>query len=295
MARSPQEKVGLTRRRSAFVATATAAVCAMSLPAAANASETPRTVQRPDHVVVVVEENHSYSHIINSRSAPYINSLARKGALFTRSYATSHPSEPNYLELFSGSAQGVRDDSCPHTFTAPNLGSELIAAHRSFTGYSESMPADGYSGCYRGSYARKHNPWVNFKNVPRASNRTLAAFPSDFTKLPTVSFVVPNLMDDMHDGTIKQGDTWLRTHLNRYATWAATHNSILIVTWDEDDQSQSNRIPTIITGAHIKPGTYSEHITHDNVLRTLEDAYALPHAGHSATATPITDIWTTTP
>ena len=64
-------------------------------------------VPRPDHVVIVIEENHSYGEIIGSSFAPYINSLATRGALFTQSYAITHPSQPNYLDLFSGSNQGV--------------------------------------------------------------------------------------------------------------------------------------------------------------------------------------------
>src|SRR5262245_37258153 len=81
----------------------------------------------PDHVVIAIEENRAYSQIIGSSAAPYINSLATQGALMTNSFAIEHPSEPNYLDLFSGSNQGVTDDSCPHTFSTPNLGGELIA------------------------------------------------------------------------------------------------------------------------------------------------------------------------
>ena len=121
----------------------------------------------PDHVVIVVEENHSYAEIIGSAAAPYINSLAQQGALFTASHGVTHPSEPNYLALFSGSTQGVTDDSCPHTFSTANLGSELIAAGGSFIGYSEDLPAPGSTVCTSGAYARKHNPWVNFStSVP---------------------------------------------------------------------------------------------------------------------------------
>jgi hypothetical protein len=95
----------------------------------------------------------------------------------------------------------------------------------------------------------------------------------------------------MHDGTVQQGDTWLRNHIDSYAQWAKTHNSLLVVTWDEDDNSANNQIPTIITGAGVTAGNYSETINHYNVLRTIEDAYGLPRAGASASATPITDIF----
>jgi hypothetical protein len=250
------------------------------------------TVPRPDHVVVVIEENHSYGSIIgNTAQAPYINSLAGQGALFSQSFAVTHPSEPNYLALFSGSTQGITDDSCPHTFSTANLGQGLIGAGLSFAGYSESMPSAGYTGCTSGSYARKHNPWVNFSNVPAADNLTFGSFPSSFASLPTLSVVVPNQQNDMHDGTIAQGDNWLHTNIDAYAQWAKTHNSLLVVTWDEDDSSSANHIPTIFVGQQVKPGSYAEQINHYNILRTLEDAYGLPRAGASANATPITDVW----
>ena len=98
---------------------------------------------RPDHVVVVIEENHAYNQIIGSPSAPYINGLAANNVSFTNSHAIEHPSQPNYLDLFSGANQGVTDDSCPHTFSAANLGSELIGAGLTFAGYSEDLPAAG--------------------------------------------------------------------------------------------------------------------------------------------------------
>ncbi|MFE0027917.1 alkaline phosphatase family protein [Amycolatopsis sp. NPDC059021] len=248
-------------------------------------------VPRPDHVVVVVMENHSYKEIVGSSSAPYLTSLANGGANFSQSFAVTHPSEPNYLALFSGSTQGLTDDSCPHTYSSANLGSRLIGAGNSFVGYSESMPSDGYTGCTSGQYARKHNPWVNFTNVPASSNLRFSRFPTDYTTLPNVSFVVPNLCNDMHDCSISTGDTWVRNNIDAYAQWAKTHNSLLIVTFDEDDRSQNNQIPTIFSGQHVKTGKYTEHITHYNVLRTLEDAYGLACTGSACSATPITDSW----
>ena len=250
-------------------------------------------VPRPDHVVVVVMENHSNTDVIGNSAAPYINSLANSGANFSQSYALTHPSQPNYLMLFSGSNQGVTDNSCPHTFDTPNLGTALIENGLSFKGYSESMPYDGYTGCSSGAYARKHSPWINWSNVPASSNLTLEAFPTDYSQLPTISFVTPNLDNDMHDGTVAEGDTWLREHFDDYVQWAKTHNSLFVLTFDEDDNNSGNRIPTVFAGASVKTGVYSERINHYNVLRTLEDAYDLPHAGASASATPITGVWGT--
>lgn len=245
------------------------------------------------HVVVVMEENHSYSDIIGSSSAPYINSLASQGALFTQSFAVTHPSQPNYLALFSGSTQGITDDSCPHTFTTGNLASELLAAGLTFTGYSESLPGAGSTACTSGEYARKHSPWVNFSNVPSSANQPFSSFPSssNYNALPTISFVIPNLNNDMHNGTIQQGDTWLKNNIDAYAQWAKQNNSLLIITWDEDDNSQNNQIPTIFVGQAVKAGSYGETINHYNVLRTLEDMYGLAALGDSATTSAIADCW----
>jgi uncharacterized membrane protein len=245
----------------------------------------------PDHVVIVIEENHSFSSIIGSSSAPFINSLAQQGALFTQSFAVEHPSQPNYLDLFSGANQGVTDDSCPHTFSTENLATELTAAGETFTGFSEDLPSAGSTVCTSGAYARKHAPWINFSNVPAASNLPFSSFPTDFTNLPTVSIIDPNLNDDMHDGTITQGDTWLQQNLSSYIQFAQTHNSLLIITWDEDDNASGNQIPTIFVGPMVKQGQFTETINHFNVLRTLEDLYGLTHVGGAATATPISDVW----
>jgi acid phosphatase len=248
-------------------------------------------VPMPAHVVVVIEENHGYSQIIGSSEAPYINTLATQGALFTKSHALTHPSQPNYLGLFSGSTQGITDDSCPHTFSAQSLESELIAAGKTLVSYSEGLPAVGSTVCTSGLYVRKHAPWTDFSKDHSSDHQPFTSFPTNFAKLPTVAWVIPNLDDDMHDGTIQQADSWLQTNLMAYATWAKHNNSLLIVQWDEDQGTSTNHIATIFVGPMVKPGKYSETINHYNILRTIEDMYGLAHLGGSAGAKAITDVW----
>ncbi len=288
--------LALTALVAGTAGVATAGALLRSGPASAQG-----TVPRFDHVVVVVMENKNYDAIIGRRDeAPYINHLAAGGAVFSHSFAVARPSQPNYLALFSGSTHGIKDDNCPYNFTkVPNLGAELIGASFSFAGYSESMRSDGYKGC--GSYLslgyiRAHNPWVDFGNVRAASNLTFARFPADFSRLPTVSFVIPNLCHDMHTCSRDTGDTWVQHHLGLYARWAQRHNSLLILTWDEDGAflglgGDNNKVPTIFYGAHVRPGTYGEHTSHYGILRTIEDMYGLGHVGASAKAKPITDVW----
>lgn len=259
-------------------------------------SGTPSSLPHFDHILVVVEENHSYDDIIGSSDAPYINGLASHSAVFTASHAVTHPSQPNYLALFAGSTFDVTSDDCLQSLTSPNLGGELLAHNLTFAGYSESMPQAGYTGCKSDSssappYARKHNPWVNFADIPDTSNQPFTAFPSDFASLPSVAFVVPNQQDDMHSGSVSAGDDWLRQNIDPYIQWAQSHNSLFIVTWDEDDNSSDNHIPTLFAGAHIHAGQYAESISHYDVLRTIEALDALPFTGKAASASTISDVW----
>jgi phosphatidylinositol-3-phosphatase len=264
---------------------------------------------QPDHVVVVIFENHSFAQIIDAGRAPFISSLAANGALFVNAFAVAHPSQPNYFALFSGSTQGVRDNA-DHSFDAPNLAAALAAANKSFVGYVET-----------GS-PRQHDPWQSFNNAQNVE-RKLSELPNDFTQLPTVAFVIPNLDHDMHgepgnwrrwrtwpswierhlralipglnhgldERLVRHGDTWLKDHLGSYADWAKAHNSLLIVTFDEDDDHAGNHIPTIIFGAGIRPGRYAERITHYNLLSTLLAMYALAPFAEAMINSPIDSIW----
>ena len=266
-------------------------------PAHSPVDFTAAAVPTPALVVIVVEENRSQTNIIGNKSAPYINQLAANGAMMAQSFAEMHPSEPNYYALFAGSTLGVTKNSCPvNGGDTPNLGSELLAAGYSFVGFAESLPAVGSPACSAGKYARKHVPWASFTNIPSSHSLPFSAFPApgnpqNYASLPTVSLVIPNLDDDMHDGSIAQGDAWLYQNLSQYAAWARANNSLLILTWDEDDNTARNQIPTVFYGASVRPGTYNEPISHYNVLSTIEEMYGLPKLGFATRAPAITDIW----
>ncbi|WP_406817610.1 alkaline phosphatase family protein [Mycobacterium sp. M23085] len=276
---------------------------ACALVALAASPLTPRiglaaaAIPQPAHIVIVVEENRSENGIIGNKSSPFITALASGGANMTQSFAETHPSEPNYLALFAGNTFGLTKDQCPvNGGAAPNLGSELLAAGYTFVGFAEGLPAAGSPVCSAGKYARKHVPWADFTNVPAANSLPFSAFPmGNYGSLPTVSFVIPDNDDNMHDGSIAQADSWLNRQLSGYANWAVANNSLLIVTFDEDDGSGRgggrNQIPTVFYGAHIRPGNYGEQINHYNVLSTVEQMYGLPKTGYAAGAAPITDIW----
>jgi hypothetical protein len=275
------------------------AASALSLACAPSAAS---VLPRPDHVVMVVEENHAFSSIIGNANASYINNtLAQYGALMTNSYATDGASQPNYLQLFSGSDQGVYDNTIQQQpFNTPNLSSALAAKGLTFTGYSESLPSAGYTGASytsqpgQNQYVRKHNPWVNGQGassnaVSPTQTQPLTSFPAanNYANLPTVSIVIPNEQNNMHDGSVATGDQWLRQTLDAYVQWANTHNSLFILTWDEDDGNHGNHIATLLIGPMVIHGQYNQAINHLNVLRTLEDLYGLEHLGNTGGVAPL--------
>ena len=264
-----------------------------SAPPASSTGGATATVPTPEHVVVVVLENKDIDQVLGTGNAPYLDHLAQTGADFTNAHAETHPSQPNYLALFSGSTQGITDDSCLPRFAAPNLATQLQTAGRSFVGYSESLPAPGFTGCRSGEYAQKHSPWAAFTNLPPGANQPWSAWPASFDQLPTVAFVTPNLCSDMHDCAVSAGDQWLRENLSNYADWARTHNSLLIVTFDESEsRHDSNGIVTLINGAGARVGPVNEPIDHYRLLHTIEAMYRMPALGNAATTPPITGIWT---
>lgn len=283
------------------------------------ATELQAAPHRYDHVIIVVEENRTPTEIIGDRvNAPYINSLADGGVRIGSMYALVHPSQPNYIHLFSGNDQGITTDGLPpnfsttptstYPFRTPNVAAELMAAGFTFAGYSEQIEAAGTAdwadydphsatepNVY---YRRKHNPWANWvakvspipsNQLPSSVNKSFTEFPPNYSILPTVSFVVPNQLHDMHDGSRRQGDDWLRDNLGAYASWAKTNNSLLIITWDEDDYDHVNQIPTVFYGAALRDGTVTSGTwTLHNILRTIEDMYGLTnHAGSAAQVRPI--------
>jgi acid phosphatase len=265
------------------------ALLALTLAPAARAERLPR----PDHIVVVIEENRGYAQVMDKlNSNSYIHALAKRGALFTKSYGIGHPSQPNYLALFSGVTHGITNNACPNTFDSDNLATRLQDSRLSFASFAQSLPEVGDVTCMFGSYHRKHNPVANWQSTRNAGvNKRFADFPQDFSKLPTISFVIPDQENDMHDGSFEVADEWLQTHIAPYADWAMAHNSLLILTWDEDNYQADNHIVTILMGPMVKAGRSAQRINHYNVLRTLLDLYELPALGASHDAEAIRDVW----
>jgi hypothetical protein len=205
------------------------------------------------HVVVVMEENSGWA---GNGLAPFLEGMMAQGEYFSNYHAVSHPSEPNYMAMFSGSAQGTDgSDSCI-TSSATSLAGEAAAAGVTIKGYFEGLTSNALYGC-------RHNPFSQFADA-KAYETDFSNFPSDYSTLPQISFVVPNTADDMgDDGTITLGDTWDQQHLAGYAQWAKANNSLLLIVSDESSTDPNyhtnmpgengNNVPVIALGAGIPP------------------------------------------
>jgi len=247
-------------------------------------------------VIWIWMENHSYSEIIGSSSAPYINSLASGCGLATNYTAVTHPSLPNYIAATSGSPQGITDDNPPssHPLQAVSLFEQAAPSAGS---YQESMP----SNCDQtssGTYAVKHNPEAYYTrisaacatdNVPMGTTSG-GAFLSALNAgtLPAFSFVTPNLCNDMHDCSVATGDAWLQSWVPKITASPSYQagNTVLFITWDEDDSSSGNRVATIVVSPYTSAGTTSSTaFTHYSLLRTTEELLGLRQfLGAAATA-----------
>jgi len=249
--------------------------------------------------MVVIEENKGYAATLGTCSAdPYWCSLAASDASLTNWHGTSHPSLPNYLAFDSGSTQGQTSDctTCG-PFSAPDLGGQLTAKGIPWTAYMESMPSACFTGGGSGEYAKKHNPFVYFTDVlnnactthvlpyPGASSMVQAL---NSANAPDFVWITPNLLNDMHDGTVQQGDAWLKANLAPVLTssWFTKFKSTVIVTMDESNAGSTNQIPmVVISNAAKNRGNIASAGNHYGTLRTIEEAFGLSRLGGANSGT----------
>ena len=233
----------------------------------------------PDHIIFLWLENKDFTSIIGRKAAPYINSLIARGTLFTNSYAITHPSYPNYVDFFAGNDNGIINDACIYnsTIATPNLYSILDGVGKSFAWYSEDLPMMGSKICREGDYVQKHNPTTIFTNVPSNANKRFADFPTDYNHLENVVCISPNQMNDMHSGSIKQGDEWFKKHLSPLVDWCITHNSVFVIYFDEGEYDNDNRIPVLAVGQHVKEG-YRANAQYDHFCwtKTISAMFSAP-------------------
>ena len=258
------------------------------------------------HIFVVVMENHSYEQVWNQTSTPYITSLGNANARATNYHASTHPSLPNYLQLYAGSNFDITTDCNPSSschVSAANLADNLDAKGLTWRGYMESMPLPCYLKT-SDNYAPKHNPFVYFddiRNDPARCNSHVVPYTALATDLltaattPNFVLISPDQCNDMHSCPITTGDNWLKSNLPDIlnSPSCTVDKCLLILTWDEDDNGAKNHVLTIFAGSGAKTGgvTSAVSYTHFSTLRTIEDIFGLPtQTSNDATASAMIDL-----
>ena len=261
------------------------------------------TIPSSSHVFVVVEENHSYSQVMGSSSMPYLNSIASKYGLTTQYYANTHPSIGNYLMMTTGQVITNNDSYCS-TLANDNIVRHLLTAGKTWKSYAESLPYAGYTGCGSGYYVKRHNPLAFFSDVANSSEKyNLVPF-TQFSKdlannnLPNFSFIVPNLMNDAHDGTLSAADSWLKANIAPLISSATFQkDGILIIVFDEsldtDTAHGGGHVACVVIGPKVKAGVKSTTLyQHQNVLKTAMKALGLTSfPGAAGGASGMTDLF----
>jgi phosphatidylinositol-3-phosphatase len=284
------------------------AVAAPAADAASGPCGTAATPHSYQHVVWIWMENHSYSEIIgNKAQAPYINSLAARCGVAANYHNTTHPSLPNYLAATSGLAEAhlppLSFFDCNVSSVCDTSAPSIFGQGESWKAYEESMP----SNCDRsnsGEYAVRHNPPPYYTSLAGCARRDVpfTQLGTDLARsaLPAFSFITPNLIDDMHDGTIAQGNAWLAKNLPVIldSPQYRAGTTVVFITWDEgsggypvedcDDPGTTDtscRVPTIVISPSTPAGTVSKtFFNHYSLLRTTEDLLGLPRLDQASSA-----------
>ena len=284
-----------TASASAARATATAlSPCGMAAPGSLSYR----------HVIWLWMENHSYSEVIGSSSAPFLNSLARRCGLATNDHNITHPSLPNYVAATSGLGQSQLDpfrSDCGPSASCSTAAPSIFGQTPSWRAYQESMPAP----CPRsdsGTYAVRHNPPLYFRALSGCAQKDLPlpALHSALRRnsLPAFSFVTPNLCNDTHDCSVQTGDGWLAGEVSRIVGSRAyrARQTVLFVTYDEGEGGSSQnctanrtdsgcRVATVVVSPSTPAGRRSGALySHYSLLRTTEDLLGLPPLGEAASA-----------
>jgi acid phosphatase len=248
-------------------------------------------------VFLVVEENHSYSEVIGNSAMPYLNGLASQYALATQYYADTHPSIGNYFMLTVGKTE-TNDDAFSGQISDDTIVDELTKANKTWHSYAENLPSIGYVGGDSYPYLRHHNPFTYFKNVIGTSQADnivpFSQFASDLASgsLPDFSFIVPNALNDAHDGTLATADQWLNSNIDPLVkNGAFQSNGLLIVVFDESEIADATHggghVACVIVGPRVKQGFQSTTLfQHQSTLKLILSTLGVSSFPGSAASAP---------
>ncbi len=262
------------------------------------------TVPSSKHVILVMEENQSYSTVVGVTSVwPNLNKLIADGALPTNYYANTHPSIGNYLMLTTGQILTNNDNSTT-VWNVDNIARRMLAENVPFRVYAEGI-TQGYVGGNTGLYLIRHNPFAELSDIADNTNVAneviwpFSQFATDLANgtLPEFSYIVPDVDDDAHNGTPQQADSWLQSNvvgpLSKQAAFKSGGDGLLIVDFDEAEDSDTTygggHVSPVLWGPIVKSGykqTSSTVYQHQSMLRTMMEVLGLPNPPAAAATTP---------
>jgi phosphatidylinositol-3-phosphatase len=264
-------------------------------------SRSGREATSPTKVLVVIEENHSLAQMRDGM--PFLAGLSQKYGYATHWTAITHPSEPNYLAIAGGSTFGVTDDDSPtHHYAdvgaAESVFDQAIGAGKTAATYAESMPGNchifgqGFDPSQgKPKYAVRHNPWVFFQSGRQSCEQydvPLPAFATDAAQnnLPNVGFLIPNLDDDAHDGSLSTADGWLHHQLAPVLASEdfTSGRLVVVVTADEDDRKSGNTVLTSVLTPRLSGTVVDTPLTHYSLTRYIADVLGVTPLGNGADA-----------
>ncbi len=275
-----------------------------------------------DRALIIVLENVDYEVASKDKN---LADLAAEGASFTNFHALFHPSYPNYLAMVAGTDFGIHHRgrlladnqmNIPDDASHRSIADRLIAAGLDFKQYAEELPDEtcpwNFSSQHvahnRGNYARKHVPFLSFREVQQKwcdrvirvdSSKSDNFFVQDAKKgLVAYSFYSPNMNHDGHDTSAQVAGAWVKKFLDDTFPAKLRPGTLVVVTFDESGGNSDNRIYTLFLGDMVKPANQQDPkalgklYNHYSVLRTIEDNFGLePLTANDRNASPITDIW----
>jgi hypothetical protein len=238
------------------------------------------------HVFVIVMENRSYLQAV---AGGYTAGLARNYRVATNYHGVTHPSLPNYLAMTSGSTWGVADDGW-HPLPPGGLGAQLTDAGISWRAYMEGMN----NGCFHSGYpyALKHNPFAYYGSSCPAQVVPFTSFASDMAgaNVPQFVWITPGLCHDGHDCSTAVADAWLaQTVPTIMATSAWKDGGVLLITWDEGEDS-ANSVLTLVIRPDSAHATSARRYDHYALLATIEDQFGLKRLGAAGGVFAMTDL-----
>lgn len=280
-----------------------------------NTSETtgnapPQQIPTSKHVVMVMEENQSYSSVAGNTAVwPHLDALMKQGTQPTNYYADGHPSIPNYFMLTTGQTLTF-DDSSTKVWNVDNIARRMLSANVSFKVYAEGIK-QGYLGGNTGLYVIRHNPFAMLSDVANSAtvaNQVIQPFSQFITDvnnktLPAFSFIVPDINDDAHSASPQQADSWLQSNivgpLTANPAFQSGGDGLLIVDFDESVNSDVTHggglVAPVLWGPIVKSGyvqTSSAVYQHESMLRTVMEVLGLSNfPGAAATAPDMSEFF----